>query len=179
MSGARTVWKLGLINKVTLLYFSWYKVFLILLCEAYHVLYSILIVCVKWYLRTYHMIMWNTFWPCGMLFQNTEKVQFKIFKGQKWLKRCHKSTILHLLGTQLHGIRPSVSCDTAGHPTCGIVPHTTISCSLIMMYYMWHFHVEQGTKCAATVFFVIYKKFPMITYNFQNNDALFNPIYIF
>ncbi len=83
----------------------------------------------------YHMTMWYVYWSCGtcicffdyvIYFQNHRKLQFRIFKGQKWLKLWHKRkpnlcVILHYL---LHHNQPSAWCGTAGHATCGVWSHT-------------------------------------------------------
>ncbi len=78
--------------------------------------------------------MWNAFLAIWYVFlPNDRKLQFRIFKGQKWLKLWHKrktkflwcmGVILHSLGTQLHHTWPSISCGTAGHPTCEVWPLT-------------------------------------------------------
>ncbi len=60
-------------------------------CGCCHITwYSYRIRCVMWY------VVWSCgmdFWPCNMIVQTHRKLQFRIFKCQKWLKPWYKKKI--------------------------------------------------------------------------------------
>ncbi len=81
------------------------------------------------------------FWPCGMLFQNHRKLQFRIFEGQKYLKPWHikKTKCVWCIGHTAFVGRPALlSCGTAAQQTRGVWPtHHTIITFLLIHIPLW------------------------------------------
>ncbi len=74
-----------------------------------HVLY-LLAICMRF-----------AFWPCCMIFENLRKLQFKIFRGKKWLKPWHKNKTKWWYAVWGH--TPFIRSLGAPHASVGLMWH--------------------------------------------------------